>query len=187
MRVSVRLHAVLRDLIEGGVGEIELAEGATITALLDQLGVDAELRELVTLNGEQVSDFDNTKLADGDKLEVFPAVAGGRRSPYIDEAVRLYSEGDYFMTHEVLEEHWLDVAEDERDFLQGLIHLAVGLHHHFRGNDKGARSQFHKGFRRLQSYPDVHHGIDVAAVRAFLGSAPKKLDEGESLEVPILS
>ena len=37
----------------------------------------------------------------------------------------LIRAGRYFEAHEVLEHEWRDAAPQERDFLQGLIHVAV--------------------------------------------------------------
>jgi molybdopterin converting factor small subunit len=185
VKVEVRLHAVLRDLLEDGRATREVAEGTTVAGLLDELGVDEDLRELVTVNREQIDDLSH-ELQDGDAVEVFPAVAGGARSPYLDEAARLYAEGDYFMTHEVLEEHWLEVSEDERDFFQGLIHLAVGLHHYERGNLNGTRAQFTKARRRLDGYSERHHGVDVARIREFLEGAPGAIERDEDLTPPPL-
>jgi molybdopterin converting factor small subunit len=76
VKVNVKLHAVLRDLLPDGVGEVVVGEEASVAALLDSLKIDPELRELVTVNGAQVQDFD-TRLNDGDAVQVFPAVAGG--------------------------------------------------------------------------------------------------------------
>lgn len=76
MRVQVRLHAVLKELIPDGSGELNLPDGSVISDVLDQLKVDSEFRELITVNGVQISDL-NTSLKEGDRLEVFPAVAGG--------------------------------------------------------------------------------------------------------------
>lgn len=77
MIVKVQLHAVLRDLIPGGKADVEIADGSTVTALLDHLTIDEQMRELVTVNGEQVTDLQATVLQDGDEVQVFPAVAGG--------------------------------------------------------------------------------------------------------------
>jgi hypothetical protein len=110
----------------------------------------------------------------------------GTRSPYLDEGVRLFAAGDYFLAHETLEEHWVEVEASERDFLQGLIQLSVGLLHAGKGNRKGALLQFRKSGSRLEGYPDVHQGIDVAGVRAFLASAPALLEAGEPLRPPTL-
>ncbi len=107
-------------------------------------------------------------------------------NPYIDEAIRLFDEGDYFMSHETLEEHWIEAPEADRDFLQGLIHLAVGFHHHVRGNVVGTRLQFRKAAARLKSYPTSYEGVDVQAVQGFLDSASKDLDASRKLVPPNL-
>lgn len=184
MKVRVELHAVLRDLIPGGKGEVELS-GATVLDLLDQLGVDEELRELVTVNGAQIEDL-NRNLDDGDTVAVFPAVAGGVRSPYLDEGIRLFKEGDYFLAHETLEEHWIEAPEAERNFYQGLIHVAVGFHHLVRENSIGAKAQFRKALVRLSDYPGRHEGVDLDGIRTFLEGATEKIDRGEKLEPPAL-
>lgn len=90
------------------------------------------------------------------------------------------------MAHETLEEHWIEAPEPDKDFLQGLIQLAVGLHHHVRGNVVGARLQFRKAAVRLKDYPDLYGGVDVQAVRSFLDLAPQGLDEGRELAPPNL-
>jgi predicted metal-dependent hydrolase len=110
----------------------------------------------------------------------------GARSPYLDEGVRLFAAGDYFLAHETLEEHWVEADASDRDFLQGLIQLSVGLLHAGKGNRNGALLQFRKATSRLADYPDVYQGIDVASVRAFLASAPALLEAGEPLPPPPL-
>jgi hypothetical protein len=108
------------------------------------------------------------------------------RSPYIDEGVRLFNAGDYFLAHETLEEHWVEADAPERNFLQGLIQLSVGMLHAGRGNTTGALLQFRKSASRLEGYPDVHEGIDLAGIRAFLADAPSRLEAGEPLTPPVL-
>lgn len=185
MKVNVQLHAVLRDLLPSGKGEIELPEGATVVTLLDQLEIDQELRELVTRNGEQIEDLTST-LTEGDVIQVFPAVAGGVRSAYLDEGIHLFNQGKYFLAHETLEEHWIEAPAEERDFYQGLIHVAVGFHHLERGNRIGAALQFRKARGRLEDYQDVVDGVDVAGLRSFLDEAPKRVESGERVEPPPL-
>jgi hypothetical protein len=186
MKVKVQLHAVLRDLLPGGKGAVDVPEGATVTSLLDQLEIDEELRELVTLNGDQISDFDSTALAEGDEVQVFPAVAGGVRSPYLDEGIRLFNEGNYFLAHETLEEYWIEAEAEERDFYQGLIHVAVGFHHLVRGNSVGAALQFRKARGRLEGYPDEVDGVDVRGIKQFLDEAPARVEKGDPVDPPTL-
>lgn len=58
--------------------EIELGAGATLSHLLERLGLGGRW-VVVERNGEAVAraDLGTTELADGDRLEVVRAVAGG--------------------------------------------------------------------------------------------------------------
>lgn len=71
---------------------------------------------------------------------------------------------DYFECHEVLEEHWKDVAPGERHHeLVGFIQLATGLYHWRRGNFRGAQTILKKAEAHLLMHPtsDYYVGIDV--------------------------
>lgn len=105
-------------------------------------------------------------------------------APYLEEAARLLAEGDYFMAHETLEEYWIDAPAAERDLYQGLIHMAVGLLHHVRGNHRGAALQFGKATARLASYPDEFGGVDVRSVRTFLDIVTTSSVSGAALTPP---
>jgi sulfur carrier protein len=58
---------------------IDLPDGATLVALLDALGVPAKAVAAMEHNGEPVarSDHGARSLADGDRIELVRAVAGG--------------------------------------------------------------------------------------------------------------
>ncbi len=105
---------------------------------------------------------------------------------YLVEGIRLFEEGQYFLSHETLEEHWAEAPEEDRDFYQGLIHLAVGFLHYGKGNLKGTLLQFGKSSKRLSDYPEVYQEVDLALVRGFLDDAPAALERGETLDPPKL-
>src|SRR3977135_4100769 len=84
------------------------------------------------------------------------------------EAIRA---GNYFEAHEELELSWRAAAPEERDFYQGLVHVAVAWYQAGRGNPVGAGRQLEKGLRRLEGYEPEHRGVDVAAVRRQLRAA----------------
>lgn len=105
---------------------------------------------------------------------------------YLVEGVRLFEDGQYFLSHETLEEHWAEAPEEDRNFYQGLIHLAVGFLHHGKGNANGARMQFAKASKRLNDYPEVYQQVDLGLVRRFLDEAPEALEKGEILTPPRL-
>ena len=79
--------------------------------------------------------------------------------------------GRFFEAHEELELSWRAAAPEERDFYQGLVHVAVAWYQAGRGNAVGASRQLEKGLRRLERYEPAHRGVDVAGVRRQLRAA----------------
>lgn len=79
MRVAVKLHAVLRDYrppdFKGDVMHVELDEGATVTQVLERVGIPRRALHAAFLNDEQVGV--DAVLKDGDFLRLFPPVVGG--------------------------------------------------------------------------------------------------------------
>lgn len=75
--------------------------------------------------------------------------------------------GRGFEAHELFEDMWREAPDSERDFLQGLVHVAVAPHLERRGSIRGMRSQLEKASRRLAPYAPEHRGVDVAAITAW--------------------
>jgi hypothetical protein len=86
--------------------------------------------------------------------------------------------GRYFEAHEELELAWRAAAPEERDFYQGLVHVAVAWYQAGRGNEVGTRRQLEKGLRRLEPYEPVHGGVDVAEIRRQLRAAQARVRSG---------
>jgi hypothetical protein len=86
--------------------------------------------------------------------------------------------GRFFEAHEELELTWRAAAPEERDFYQGLVHVAVAWYQAGRGNEVGTRRQLEKGLRRLEPYEPVHGGVDVAAIRLQLRAAQERVQRG---------
>jgi predicted metal-dependent hydrolase len=89
----------------------------------------------------------------------------------------------FFEAHEELELAWRAAAAEERDFYQGLVHVAVAWYQAGRGNTVGARRQLEKGLRRLERYEPAHRGVDVTGVRRQLRAAYALVLSG-SLDLP---
>src|SRR5215831_10024712 len=70
--------------------------------------------------------------------------------------------GRYFEAHEELELVWRAAAADERDFYQGLVHVAVAWYQAGRLRPVATASQLEKAARRLGPYAPEHEGVDVA-------------------------
>jgi predicted metal-dependent hydrolase len=95
--------------------------------------------------------------------------------------IRLFNSGAYFEAHEVLEDAWRAAPAPEKRFLQGLIQVAVGLHHHSKGNVVGARSLLGRAARNLSSYPDDFGGIQLPDLLASLAEWQHALAESRSV------
>src|SRR5438034_5247165 len=70
------------------------------------------------------------------------------------EGIKLFNSGEFFEAHEVLEDVWCAAPAAEKRFLQGLIQVAVALHHHSKENRVGARSLLARARRNLSGYPE---------------------------------
>jgi len=81
------------------------------------------------------------------------------------EGLILFNAAQFFEAHEVLEDVWRAAPELDRKFLQGLIQIAVALHHHSTGNLVGCRSLLKRGLGNLARYPDLHFGLELAYFR----------------------
>ena len=76
--------------------------------------------------------------------------------------------GRFFEAHEELELAWRAAAPEERDFYQGLVHVAVAWYQAGRGKPVATERQLEKALRRLAAFEPSHRGVDVAALRAQL-------------------
>src|SRR3989454_11879828 len=99
--------------------------------------------------------------------------------------IRLFNKGEFFEAHEVLEDVWRAAPEPEKKFLQGLIQVAVALHHHSKGNVVGARSLLERAARNLALYPDSFGGVNIAGLLCELSEWRQYLKDGTS-HVPAL-
>jgi len=79
-------------------------------------------------------------------------------------ALREYNAGRFFECHEVLEELLDETAEDEWNFVLGLIQVAVGYHKLTAGHP-GGESMLAKGLGKLAPYPDDHQALDLGRLR----------------------
>lgn len=68
---------------------------------------------------------------------------------------------DFFEAHEVWEELWADYQGPSRKFYQGLIQVAVCLHHFCNGNIRGAKKLYASSRDYLEPYRPRHEGLDV--------------------------
>ncbi|MFM7843135.1 MAG: DUF309 domain-containing protein [Planctomycetota bacterium] len=84
------------------------------------------------------------------------------------DGVRYFNDCDFFEAHEAWEELWTDYQGPSRKFYQGLIQVAVCLHHFGNGNARGAIKLYHSSRAYLEQYPAQYEGVDVAKLLSDL-------------------
>ncbi|XP_076896276.1 uncharacterized protein LOC143549197 [Bidens hawaiensis] len=89
------------------------------------------------------------------------------------EAVALFNGRDYHGCHDLLEAIWNDSEDPTRSLVHGILQCAVGFHHLFNQNHKGAMMEIGEGLcklRRLNFENGPFHRFerDVSAVLEFI-------------------
>jgi predicted metal-dependent hydrolase len=100
-----------------------------------------------------------------------------------ERGLELIRRGEFFAAHEELELAWRTAPAEERDFYQGLVHVAVAWYQAGRGNRVGCERQLEKAARRLGPYAPRHEGVDVASVLEQVRGAAE-IVRGGSLDLP---
>jgi predicted metal-dependent hydrolase len=80
----------------------------------------------------------------------------------------LFNRAHFFDAHEVLEDVWRPTRRGtkKRRHLQGLVQLAVALHHESRGNLVGARSVLDRALRNLAGAEQSLPQLDLDRLRS---------------------
>ena len=91
--------------------------------------------------------------------------------------VELFNSSEFYDAHEVLEDVWRAEQGPHKLFLQGLIQVAVALHHHSTGNLVGCRSLLKRAARNLSSYPGNYSNLNLTQFRLALVEWQNALDE----------
>jgi len=106
----------------------------------------------------------------------------------------LFNRKLYFECHDLLEEAWSEAKGDDRDLLQSLIHVSVGLYHVAAGNHKGAKSLLERGVLGLEPFLPTRDGLDLLGLsrqaRRCLEKTERALAgetiEWDALDVPVM-
>lgn len=77
------------------------------------------------------------------------------------KGIAYFNECEFFEAHDVWEELWQEYQGPSRRFYQGLIQVAVCLHHFGNGNTRGARKLYYSSRKYLEEYCPDHLGLDV--------------------------
>jgi predicted metal-dependent hydrolase len=103
-------------------------------------------------------------------------------SQVLELGLDLIRRGEFFAAHEELEDAWRAAAAEERDFFQGLVHVAVAWYQAGRGNRVGCERQLEKAARRLGPYAPEHRAVNVGSILQQVERASETV-RGGSLEL----
>lgn len=79
-------------------------------------------------------------------------------------AINQFNGGRWFECHETLEDLWVGEEGEMRDFYQGVLQVAVALHHWRNGNFAGAVRLLEGGASYLRRVEPVCQQVDVAGL-----------------------
>ncbi|HIJ95291.1 MAG TPA: DUF309 domain-containing protein [Desulfuromonadales bacterium] len=80
------------------------------------------------------------------------------------QGIREFNRGDWLEAHETVEELWIGEEGEVRALYQGIIQIAVALHHWRNGNFGGAVSLLKGGVGYLRRVADQCQWIDVVCL-----------------------
>lgn len=79
-----------------------------------------------------------------------------------EKGIKFFNEGNYFEAHETWEDQWHGIEKSpEKYFIQGLIMIAVALHHYKRKNYVGTSKLLEKGINLLKRFKEPKIKIDI--------------------------
>jgi len=95
-------------------------------------------------------------------------MADASYDPRYLEGIEHFNKCDFYEAHEVWEELWADTQGPPRRFYQGLIQVAVCLHHFGNGNIRGAKKLYVGCRGYLEDYRPRYLGVDLDKLLAQL-------------------
>lgn len=123
---------------------------------------------------------------EGDRRrELHPALSREERRHLFRQGVELFNAGRFYECHEAFEAIWRSTTPEPRDLHQGLIQVAVGLHHWLQNRRAGAgRRVLARGRRRLAGLAPHEHGLPTGEGGPGTGGA--ETGGAGALDVPAL-
>ena len=93
------------------------------------------------------------------------------------EGIALFNRGEFYECHEVLEDLWRAEPAPVRSLYQGIIQIAVALHHLRHGNWRGAVKLLEAGGGRVAGFQPACRGVDTGALAAAAAASLGRLRE----------
>lgn len=105
----------------------------------------------------------------------------------LERGIALFNAGQYFAAHEIWEDWWRAATRPERLTIQGIIQIAVAMHHATTGNRAGAISVMERGIRNLEACNETAwYGVNLAELVRDARSAVVQLRNGQTITAFII-
>jgi len=91
--------------------------------------------------------------------------------------IRQFNRQEWFECHETLEALWLQEQGELRDFYQGIIQMAIALHHWRNGNFNGAMALLEGSSSYLEHVASPCLWVDVASLLRQAATMRKALHQ----------
>ncbi len=88
-----------------------------------------------------------------------------KKDRLFQQGLEAFNSAQFFEAHEHWEEVWLETPSPDKTFLQGLIQVAAAFHHYKRVNRRGTQTLLEAGLIKLEAFPSVHWGLEIAPLR----------------------
>jgi uncharacterized protein len=98
----------------------------------------------------------------------------------LERGLALFNRGEFFHAHEVWEDWWRATTHPEKQTIQGMVQLAVSMHHFSTGNLAGAKSVMKRALRNLEGAQTKFHGVDMVQLRSDMQSFMEELKTGNA-------
>lgn len=103
----------------------------------------------------------------GGRAKAYRPMPPAARRAAFEAGLAAYSNGDFFLAHELLEPPWMGARDlPERELIQGVIKLAAAFVHGARSNPKGIEKNLRGARERLAGTEaaGAQLGVDVPAM-----------------------
>ena len=87
-------------------------------------------------------------------------------SPEFERGIAEFNQQQFYACHDTLEAIWVDAAEVDKRFYQGILQVAVGCYHLSNDNLRGAIILLGEAVRRLCDYQPDYESVDVEQLLA---------------------
>ena len=101
----------------------------------------------------------------------------------LSRGILLFNAGDFFQAHEVWEDWWRATTRPEKQTIQGMIQIAVAMHHATTGNFAGAISVMERALQNLEAAGDAWRGVNLQLLRRAGRLLIEQLKGGQALAI----